>query len=189
MSEVETAAPAKRGIGAFAPLIVLALIVAAAAVVLFQGGTRRDLAATGLIGKPIPAYSLPALTGGLPVTPVAFAGKPYLVNAFASWCGPCKVEHPMLMQLAQSGVPILGVLYRDKPEAAAKFLEDLGNPFTAIGMDPQGRYGIEIGIMGVPETYVVDGQGRIRHIVRGPLTPHIIETRIMPLLTAAAEGR
>lgn len=189
MSEAETAPPARRGLGAFAPLIVLALIVAAAAVVLFQGGTRRDLAATGLIGKPIPAYNLPSLNGDGVVTPAAFAGKPHLVNAFASWCGPCKIEHPMLTQLAASGVPVLGVVYRDKPEAAAKFLEQLGNPYTAVGLDPQGQYAIEIGIMGVPETYIVDGQGRIRHIVRGPLTPEIIETRVMPLLNAAAEGR
>jgi cytochrome c biogenesis protein CcmG, thiol:disulfide interchange protein DsbE len=185
MSQAET----KRSIGAFAPLIVLALIVIAAAVVLFQGGTRRNTETTGLIGKPLPAYELTTLAGGPPLTPAAFAGQPYLLNSFASWCGPCRVEHPLLVELAKSGVPILGLSYKDEPQNTAKFLAELGNPYRAVGLDQSGRYGIDIGLFGVPETYVIDGQGRIRHVVRGPLTEEIIRTRIMPMLQAAQEGR
>jgi cytochrome c biogenesis protein CcmG, thiol:disulfide interchange protein DsbE len=185
MSEAVT----KRGVGAFAPLIVLVLIVMAAAVVLFQGGTRRDTENTGLIGKPLPAYELATLEGGPPLTPAVFAGQPYLLNSFASWCGPCRVEHPLLVELAKSGVPIMGLSYKDKPEDTAKFLAELGNPYRAVGLDVQGRYGIDIGLFGVPETYVIDGQGRIRHVVRGPLNDEIIRTRIMPMLKAAQEGR
>lgn len=153
---------------AFAPLLVLLALGAATAVVLFQGGARQDLGSQGLLGQPIPRYELSRLDGGPAVTPAEFQG-PYLVNFYASWCAPCRVEHPELMRLAEAGVPILGVAYKDDPEAARRFLNDLGDPFAAVGLDRDGRYGLEIGIAGVPETFVIGADGTIKALHRGPL--------------------
>jgi cytochrome c biogenesis protein CcmG/thiol:disulfide interchange protein DsbE len=181
-------APAPRGlkITSLLPLIVAGLIVAVAGFVLVQGGARRDLESAGLRGAPVPAYDLPALDPAAPrTTAAAFAGRPYVINVFASWCAPCRVEHPLLAALAEEGAPILGIAYKDTPLRTQAFLAELGNPFTAVGQDPDGRYGLEIGVTGVPETFVVDGAGVIRLIHRGPLTPEIVAREIRPALAAA----
>lgn len=164
----------KGRIVAFAPLLALAALGVAAAVVLFQGGARQDLASQGLIGEPVPTYTFERLGGGPPVTPAEFDG-PYLVNFYASWCAPCRIEHPELMRLAEAGVPVLGVAYKDDPEAARRFLNELGDPFAAVGLDRDGRYGLEIGIAGVPETFVIGTDGKIKALHRGPLDPESAE--------------
>lgn len=174
---------------AFLPLIAFLAVVGVGGYVLMQGGARQDFGKAGLIGRPIPAYSLERLGGGGAVTPVEFEGKPYLVNVFASWCAPCRIEHPYLMQMAQEGVPILGVAYKDKPAATAAMLAELGHPFTVVGQDLDGRYGLDIGVTGVPETFLVDGRGRIRLIHRGPIDDKAMEQKIRPMLKAASEGR
>jgi len=120
----------------------------------------------------------------VPVTSETFAGRAYVVNVFASWCTPCRAEHPQLMALQASGVEILGVAYKDRPDATAAFLNGLGDPFTAVGQDPEGRFALELGIIGVPETFVIGPDGTIRAVHRGPLTPDVIESTIRPALSA-----
>jgi cytochrome c biogenesis protein CcmG/thiol:disulfide interchange protein DsbE len=171
------------------PLIVFAAIVAVGGFVLMNGGARNDFGRAGLIGRPIPAYALEKLGAAGSITPAAFAGRPYIVNVFASWCAPCRIEHPNLMRLAQEGVPILGIAYKDKPQATAAMLAELGHPFAVVGMDPNGRYGLDIGVTGVPETFLVDSEGRIRLIHRGPVDDAALAAKIRPMLKAMAEGR
>ena len=109
-------------------------------------------------------------------------GRVSLVNVFASWCAPCRVEHPVLNALSRSNrVPIYGINYKDRPEAARSWLAELGNPYIRIGAD-DGRVGIEWGVYGVPETFVVDREGRIRYKHVGPLTRDDIERKILPLI-------
>ncbi len=153
---------------AFAPLVALAALGVAAVVALQGGGARQDLTAQGLVGEALPPFSLARLGGGAPVTQAEFEG-PFLINVFASWCAPCRVEHPELLRLAEAGAPILGVAHKDDPEATQRFLAELGDPFAAVALDPEARYSIEIGIAGVPETFVVGADGRIKALHRGPL--------------------
>ena len=105
-----------------------------------------------------------------------------LVNFFASWCGPCRAEHPILMDLAAEGVPVIGINYKDKSADAARWLKELGNPYAAIGHDEPGRVGIEWGVYGVPETFVVDRDGRIRFKQVGPITPAVLRDTILPMI-------
>ena len=110
-------------------------------------------------------------------------GQPSVVNIFASWCAPCRLEHPLLLRLArQDGVRVFGIAYKDKPEDSARFLAELGNPFRAVGVDREGRTGLDFGVYGVPETYVLDRDGRIRARYVGALTPAKIERDLLPLL-------
>ncbi len=168
---------------AFLPLVALALLVIVGAFMLTREGTRETFS-EGRIGRPAPAYSLAPLGEGAPVTSETFAGRAYVVNVFASWCTPCRAEHPQLMALQASGVEIVGVAYKDRPEATTAFLNGLGDPFTAVGQDPEGRFALELGIVGVPETFVIGPDGTIRAVHRGPLTPEIIESTIRPALGA-----
>ncbi|MDX2238012.1 MAG: DsbE family thiol:disulfide interchange protein [Hyphomonadaceae bacterium] len=170
-----------RRLWSFAPLIALALIVAFGATVLLSGRERRTIS-DGLVGQPLPAYALPALAGDQPITPALFAGRPYVINVFASWCAPCRVEHPLLQQLAAAGAPILGVAYKDEPEATQRFLRDLGDPFAAVAQDSDGRYGLEIGVAGVPETFVIGADGAILALHRGPLDEAALRDTILPAL-------
>lgn len=171
---------------AFAPLAALVLIAAASIAVLMQGGERDMVSADGLTGQPTPAYALAPLTGEGVIAPERFAGRAYVINLFASWCAPCEVEHPLLMQMQAAGVPILGIAYKDRPENAARFLRRLGNPYEIAGLDPEGRYALEIGVAGVPETFVVGADGRLIALYRGELTEEIVRTRIMPALAEGA---
>jgi cytochrome c biogenesis protein CcmG/thiol:disulfide interchange protein DsbE len=168
---------------ALAPLILLAVIVVAGGFVLLRGGERETVSA-GDPGRRAPTFALASLGGGEMVTSDAFAGRAHVVNFYASWCTPCRAEHPVLMSLKEQGVTILGVAYKDRPEASRRFLEQLGNPFSAVALDPEGRFALEMGVAGaVPETFVVDAEGRIRAVHRGPLTPEVVEDEILPALT------
>jgi len=168
-------------LAAFAPLIVLVVVVAAAAFLLTRGGERETFQA-GMVGRQAPAFAMARLGGGEAVTPEAMQGRAYLINVFASWCTPCRAEHPELVRLQQAGVPILGVAYKDEAADTSAFLDELGNPFSVIGMDPDGRVGLELGVTGAPETFVVGPDGVIRAAHRGPLTPAIINDVILPAL-------
>lgn len=126
-----------------------------------------------LVGKPLPAVALASLVGGAAV-PLAADRSPHLVNLFASWCGPCEIEHPQLMRLRRRGVVITGIAYKDDPAKTRAFLARLGDPFTTIVTDPNGRAGVEFGISGVPETFAVVN-GRIVDKSPGPLTPEIAD--------------
>jgi cytochrome c biogenesis protein CcmG/thiol:disulfide interchange protein DsbE len=142
---------------------------------------------TAMIDKPTPDFDLAAVPGlavpGLATADLA-GGEVVMVNFFASWCVPCRAEHAYLTAFSEeSGVPLYGINHRDKPEDAAAWLAELGNPYQRIGADP-GRAAVEWGVTGVPETFVIDGAGRIRWHHRGPLVPQVIERDLKPLIAA-----
>lgn len=153
---------------AFLPLAALALMA-----VLFVGYSLKrnpQVQPDAMVGKPMPALTLPDLTTGRPV-PLALAARgPVLVNFFASWCAPCEIEHPELMRLKAAGVPIVGVAYKDAPENSTAFIGRLGDPFRDKLIDRDGRAGLEFGVTGVPETYLIGSDGAILAKHSGPLT-------------------
>lgn len=132
---------------------------------------------SALLDRPVPAFTLPGLAAA------DFADKIVVVNFFASWCIPCRLEHPSMLRLSRnSGVTLYGIAYKDKEADSARFLAELGNPYRAIGADRDGRAGIDFGVYGVPETYVIDRAGRIRQRFVGPLTLTRLERELLPLL-------
>lgn len=167
----------------FAPLAVALGLAVVFFAGLFLGDPSRLPSAYE--GKNLPAFSLPGLGQGDGFSSADLAQeRPVLMNIWASWCGPCRDEHPALMQLAAQGVPIFGLNYKDNPAAAQRFLGRLGNPYVAIGADTNGRVALDLGVYGVPETFVLDGQGRVvyRHV--GPLDARALETKILPFFTS-----
>ncbi len=162
-------------------------------------GAFVALAAVGMFRDDPEA--LPSARAGQPAPPVViaeFPGKPgfddatlrdgqvKLVNYWASWCAPCRVEHPNLEALANQGIPIYGVNYKDDPANAAGFLAELGDPYAGQGRDAQGRMALDWGVYGVPETYVVDGKGTILLRIAGPVTQRVIEETLRPAMEKAA---
>jgi cytochrome c biogenesis protein CcmG, thiol:disulfide interchange protein DsbE len=153
-----------------------------------RGGDPSTLP-SALLGKPVPQFTLPPIEGltgggaeGFSQSDLA-SGTPTIVNVWASWCVPCHEEHPLLMTLAKEpGVHLYGINYKDDPAAARRFLGRYGNPFERVGTDRSGRVAIDWGVYGVPETYVITGDGKIalRHV--GPLTEDIIRDKLLPLL-------
>jgi cytochrome c biogenesis protein CcmG, thiol:disulfide interchange protein DsbE len=137
-----------------------------------------------LVGKAAPDFSLPQLHEPDKVfSPKELAGKVWLLNFWASWCNGCKEEHPVLMQMAKSGeVPIYGVDYKDTREEALTWLRRWGNPYPLVAVDESGRVGINYGVYGVPETYVIDKGGKIRYKQIGPVDQDILEKKILPLV-------
>lgn len=137
-----------------------------------------------LIGKPAPEFSLPQLHEPQQMfSPKDLTGKVWLLNVWASWCGGCKEEHPVLMQLAASGeVPIYGMDYKDRREEALTWLRQWGNPYPVIAVDESGRVGINYGVYGVPETYVIDKSGVIRYKQIGPLDQDTVQRKVLPLV-------
>ena len=158
--------------------------------VAFAIGLQRDdpdQLPSALQGKQAPGVQLSVLGDLEPFDDAALRdGEVKLVNFWASWCAPCRVEHPNLTQLAEEGIAILGVNYKDDPEKALGFLAELGNPYAASGADPQGRMALDWGLYGVPETYVIDGDGNIILRFAGPVTQRVIESDIRPALAKAA---
>lgn len=171
-------------------LVPLAVFAALAGIFLMQLTSGRDNSTipSALIGKAAPQTALPPLEGsGLPgLDPANFAGKVTLVNIWASWCAPCREEHPMLMELSGDGrFGIVGLNYKDKTENALRFIGNLGNPYAAIGTDEGGRAAIQWGVYGVPETFVVGRDGTIRYKHVGPITPQALESGLMPAIEKA----
>ena len=167
---------------AFVPLAALLAIVGVSIFLLTREGERNRFT-EGMIGQQAPAYALARLDSEAP--PLAGEerqGRAYVINLFASWCTPCRAEHAQLMALQRQGVDIVGIAYKDRPEASAAFLAELGNPFADVGLDPEGRFGLEIGVTGVPETFVIGPDGAIRAAHRGPLTEESVREEILPAL-------
>ena len=188
----------KRGFNfiVLVPVIIFAGILAAAAWGLWE---RRQAQLEGRDPNALPlamqGQAAPALTlQEMPVRAM-FTGEDLsgdgikLVNFWASWCTPCRVEHPVLTDLAAQGLPLYGVNYKDDPADAAAFLNELGDPYTGIGADPSGRNGINWGVIAMPETFIIDGDGRILLRHAGPITSRVLETIIDPALAAAGYSR
>lgn len=137
-----------------------------------------------LIGKPAPAFTLPQLHDASKSFSVAdMKGQVWLLNVWASWCVSCREEHPVLVEFAKThAVPVIGLDYKDQVADAKQWLEKLGNPYTQIAVDSDGRVGIDYGVYGVPETYVIDRQGIIRMKHTGPITPASLAQKILPLV-------
>jgi cytochrome c biogenesis protein CcmG, thiol:disulfide interchange protein DsbE len=163
--------------------LVPVCIFAGLALVFWKGlsGNPSELPSV-LIGKPVPEFSLPAIAGtdipGLTAADLR-SGQVSLVNIWASWCGPCRVEHPLLMELSKrTDIHLYGINNKDDADNAKRFLGTMGQPFAAIGADKNGRTTIDWGSYGVPETFVVDGRGIIRFKWIGPLSPETISTTL-----------
>ncbi len=162
------------------------LLFAALALVFWIGMQRgeTELPST-MIGQAAPVVQLEPLADFPPFVDAQLrAPGVKLVNFFASWCAPCRAEHPMLKTLADEGITIYGINYKDKPDQALGFLTDLGNPYAAIGADA-GRMALNWGVYGVPETYVVDGSGKIVLRIAGPITAIELERSLRPAIAAA----
>jgi cytochrome c biogenesis protein CcmG/thiol:disulfide interchange protein DsbE len=153
---------------------------------LLAWGMNRDPAAipSALIGKPVPEFTLPPVKGRkLGLASADLDGEVSLVNVFASWCTACREEHPVFMQLQAVGVvPIHGLDYKDQPDDAARWLNNMGDPYMRTGADLDGRAAIEWGVYGVPETFVITRDGRIAHKHIGAVTPAALRDTIMPLI-------
>ena len=143
-----------------------------------------------LIGKPAPAFQLPRLHDPAKTfSPKELQGKVWILNVWASWCVACREEHPVLTALAKSGTaPVYGLNYKDRREEAIEWLKRFGDPYQASLIDADGRVGIDYGVYGVPETYVIDKQGVIRYKRVGPVTPEIVQNKIVPLITELNRG-
>ncbi len=189
-------APGKGGLrlAVWLPVILFFALSAVFLVQLMRGG-GSDVVPSALIGKPAPSQSLPPVEGlqangvQLPgLDPAIFAGKVTVVNVWASWCAPCREEHPVLMAMARDPrFQLVGINYKDKAENALRFLGQLGNPFVAVGADSRGRAAIEWGVYGVPETYVVGPDSTIRYKHVGPLTPQIVAQSLIAEVEKAAK--
>jgi len=165
------------------PLAVFVLLVGFLAV-----GLRLDPreVPSPLVGKAAPAFELPVLSQpDKRFVPGDMRGKVWLLNVWASWCVSCRDEHPVLVELSKKGVlPILGLNYKDKGDEAQRWLKQFGDPYQLSVVDADGRIGIDYGVYGVPETYLIDTQGVIRYKQIGPLTQAILEKTVLPLAMA-----
>ena len=185
----------RRALPVLVPVLVFAALAGLFLVALGKGDPSRIPSA--LIGRQAPALTLAPVDGlardgeALPgIGPADLArGTPVIVNFWASWCLPCADEHPQLVALAQqTGVTILGINHKDQPQNAARFLARLGNPYTAVGADTNGRAAIEWGVYGMPETFVVDGAGKIVFKQVGPIGPDALVRQILPALAKARQS-
>ena len=162
-----------------------AVIFAAVAMLLYQGlSLDPRVIPSVMIDKPVPTFDLPPVanhTAGLSSADL-HKGQVVLVNVFASWCVSCRVEHPLLLELKRQGVlPVYGIAYKDNPKDSAAWLAQLGDPYSRTGADVSGRVGIDFGVYGVPESYLIGKDGRIAYKQIGPITPDDLQNKILPL--------
>jgi cytochrome c biogenesis protein CcmG/thiol:disulfide interchange protein DsbE len=186
-TEPQQTEPGGRRFALLFPLAVFATLAAIFLIKLLAGGDPSAIP-SALIDKPVPEFSLPALDGlnrdGTPVPGLSTAdlkGRVSLVNIFASWCGPCRQEHPFLVRLGEDPrIKLYGINYKDVPENARRFLGELGNPYAAVGVDDRGRAAIDWGVYGVPETFLIGPDGVIRHKIVGPLSERALNEFLIP---------
>ena len=187
--------PRRRLLLALLPLVIF-MTLASIFTIQLLSGRDESVIPSALIGKSAPAMTLPPLEGlvkdGKPVLgfdPASFAGQVTLVNIWASWCVPCRTEHPLLMQLAgDKRFRLVGLNYKDSPENARRFLSDLGNPFASVGADATKRATIEWGVYGVPETFLVGRDGKIVYKHVKPFNTQSIRDELMPAMVKAVAG-
>lgn len=141
--------------------IPLVLFLGLAALLMSRLGTDPTALPSARLGKPFPAFQLPDLLSNQPLTLANIKGKPAIVNVWASWCPSCKEEHPALMKLAQQGLPIIGLNYKDEANDAKAYLAQRGNPYQVIIADVEGNLGLDLGVYGAPETYLIDAKGDV----------------------------
>ncbi|MFG1239818.1 MULTISPECIES: DsbE family thiol:disulfide interchange protein [Xanthobacteraceae] len=179
--EQPAAAITRRRLLYFAPVVGFGGL---AAVVASRLGSDPSQLPSALIGKPVPAFSLPPVQGRtIGLSTGDLRGQVSLVNVFASWCVACRAEHPLFLRLAQDRtVPIHGLNFKDRPEDAAEWLDRFGDPYIRTGADRDGRVAIDWGVYGVPETFVVGADGRIAHKQIGPVTEQALTETILPLV-------
>jgi cytochrome c biogenesis protein CcmG, thiol:disulfide interchange protein DsbE len=163
------------------PLVLFLLLVG-----FFAAGLSRDPreVPSPLIDKPAPAFRLEQLhDAGLAFAPQDMKGKVWMLNVWASWCVSCRVEHPLLVEMSRSHVvPMVGLNYKDKRDDGVQWLAKFGNPYALSAFDAEGQVGIDYGVYGVPETFVIDKEGVIRYKQIGPITPEALEKTILPLI-------
>ena len=178
----------RRSLLTFVPIVVAAAV---GAVFYWGMKTGSDTLPSALIGRPVPDFNLPPIEGRQDGFDTAdLQGKVSLVNVWASWCVPCRAENPLLIALSKRGiVPIYGLNYKDKAKDALGFLAELGDPFTRIGADIAGRVAIDWGVYGVPETYVIDAEGRIVYRQVGPVDQKILDEKILPIVARLQAGK
>ena len=167
------------------PVGIVAVLAAVFGYYLLQVSGGKDISTVPsvLIDKPVPALDLPPIEGVADgFNSADLKGKVTVLNVWASWCIPCRAEHPQLMDLKKDGVAVYGINYKDKPKDAKAFLNELGNPFVRIGADPHGRASIDLGVYGYPETFLIDAEGRIRYKHVGAITVHDLAEKIRPLI-------
>ena len=167
------------------PVMLFAILVGFFSVQLYRvtHSDNPEALPSALINQPAPDFTLAGLGDKPGLARADLAGKVVLVNFFASWCVPCRAEQPLLIRLSKDlNTPLYGIDYKDKPDAAAQFLDELGNPYSQIGADRDGRVAIDFGVYGVPETFVIDKIGHIRLRYAGPLTPEEVQSEIAPLI-------
>lgn len=168
------------------PLMILPPLIFAGLAAMFLIGMQRenpDELPSALVGQQAPEVQMTPLGDKALWDETGLRqGAPALVNFWASWCGPCRVEHPHLAKLQSEGLTILGVNYKDMPDNALSFLEELGDPYDSVGADTAGRMALNWGVYGVPETYLIDGDGTVLLRIAGPVTQREIDARLRPLL-------
>ena len=173
-------------------LTVIPLVVLVALAALFIGWSlKRDpeFKPDALVGQTVPENVLPILQDGVAGPQnvdirTAGVGKPMIVNVFASWCAPCRLEHPRLLALKAQGIAVVGVAYKDEPEATQAFLDEMGDPFVMVLIDRDGRAGLDLGISGVPESFAIDAMGRIVAKSSGPILTDADVERLTSALQA-----
>ena len=168
----------------------LAVFIALIALLAFGLRLNPREVPSPLIGKPAPAFELPLLTEpDKRFSQKDMLGKVWIMNVWASWCPPCLVEHPVVTRIAQSGLaPVVGLNYKDTRDEALPWLKRNGDPYQLIAFDANGRIGIDYGVYGVPETYVIDRQGVIRYKHIGPLTADVVQKKVEPLVKELNSG-
>ncbi len=185
MSILESPAAKRSTLWRLAPLIAGAVLVLLFANSLYRSSDAgyKDVHSP-FIGKPLPNFKTTDLVTGNSISNVDFAGKPFILNVWASWCATCRIEHPVFNRYRKSGgaVPIVGLNYKDEREDALKWLKRFDNPYTSIPIDLSGSIGMDLGVYGAPETYFVDAKGIVRHKEIGELTDAELQTQLKRLL-------